>query len=336
MGVSMKDVAKLAGVSTATVSHVLNNTRNVNDETKSKVLEAVKELNYYINPVARNLRSGSSKIIGFVVSNLSNSFFMDIALTIDKIMSEKGYHLIYINSNEDQEKERENIENLMMHNIDGLVIAPVSEDCRYMNDLIGDNCPTIFFDRKPNGYIKDTIMSTNFEGAFEGTECLINKGHKRIGFIGSGINETMNERIDGFKSALNKHSIQFHENLVKCENEGSQLVNELKYGYCFDLAQHLIEVEKVTAILCGNSLAAVGTVNFIKEKNYHIPDEIGLTCFDDLLWLSMATPTITAIEQDRVGIGEKVAEFLLKRIDKIEDPIEVYRIPTKLIIRKSC
>ncbi len=336
MGVSMKDVARLAEVSTATVSHVLNKTRFVNAETKSKVLEAVKELNYFVNPVARNLRSGNSKMIGFVVSNLANFFFMDIALSIDKILSEAGYHLIYINSNEDQLKERNNIENLIMQNVDGLIIAPVGEDCSYMNDVIGEIHPCVFFDRKPKGVKKDMIMSTNFEGAYEGTELLLKKGHQRIGFIGSRTDETMNERVDGFRSALSKNGIQYDENLIQCGNGRSQLLSELKGGECFDFAKRMIEEEKVTAILCGNDLAAVGTVNYIKENNYRIPEDIAISSFDDLLWLSMATPAITAIEQDRVAIGEKVAELLLNRIHKVEDPINEYRIPTKLIVRPSC
>lgn len=336
MSVSMKDVAKLAGVSTATVSHVLNNTRNVNIETKSRVLEAIKELNYYVNPVARNLRSGNSKIIGLVISNLSNTFFMDIALTIDKIMSEKGYHLIYINSNEDQKKEQDNIANLLMQNIDGLIIAPVGDDCSYMNKFIGDKCPVIFFDRSPKGYIRDSILSTNFEGAYEGTETLIKKGHNRIGFVGSNIDGTMNERIEGFRAALSDNGIVDNKNLVQCGNEGSLLLNDLKKGHCFDLAKNLIEKERVTAILCGNNLAAIGTVNYIKEKNIKFTQEIALITFDDLLWLSMATPAITAIEQDKVSIGEKIVELLLERINKETYPAKEYRIQTKLIIRQSC
>ena len=199
MGASMKDVARLANVSTATVSHVINKTRNVNPETREKVLKAISDLKYNVNPVARNLRSGSSKMIGYVVSNLANYFFMDIAVSIDEALSEHGYHLIYINSNEDSDKERDNIDRLLMQNVDGLIIAPVGHDCTYMRDLIGDRCPCVFFDRKPFGYDRDVVMSTNFEGASDATECLIQKGYKRIGFVSSRLDDTMQERIEGIK-----------------------------------------------------------------------------------------------------------------------------------------
>ena len=164
MGASMKDVARLANVSTATVSHVINQTRNVNPDTREKVLKAVKDLKYNVNPIARNLRSGSSRMIGYVVSNLANYFYTDIALSIDEILSEQGYHLIYINSNEDPDKEKENLKSLIMQNVDGLIIAPVGLDCSYMQSLIGDRCPCVFFDRAPVGFERDTIMSTNEEG----------------------------------------------------------------------------------------------------------------------------------------------------------------------------
>ena len=145
----MKDVARLAEVSTATVSHVINGTRNVKPETKEKVLQAIERLNYNVHSAARTLRTGSSRTIGYVVSNLSDYFFLDISvIIIDKILRKNGYHLIYINSNEDQELERENISELLIQNVDGLIIAPVNNDCSYMSTLIGDKCPTVFFDRQ--------------------------------------------------------------------------------------------------------------------------------------------------------------------------------------------
>ncbi len=336
MSPSMKDVARLANVSTATVSNVLNGTRYVNPETKQKVLQAVKDLNYIINPVARNLRSGSSRTIGLVVSDLANFFYMDIALSIDKVLEPEGYHLIFINSDENEEKEKRNIESLLRQNVDGLIIAPVAQDCSYMNELIGERCPSVFFDRRPGGFNRDYILSSNFEGAFEGTEVLLTRNHANIGFIGSSFNETMNERANGFRFALKRHGLTPDEELIKFGDNVSLSLKEQKGGACYELTRQLVEEHSVTAILCGNDLSAVGVMNFLKEHSYSIPDSIAIASFDDMFWLSMATPSITAIDQDRTAIGKTAAEVLLKRMHENREPYKEYRIPTTLITRESC
>jgi len=336
MGASMKDVARLANVSTATVSHVINKTRNVNAETRDKVNRAIKNLNYNVNPIARNLRSGSSKMIGYVVSNLTNYFYMDIAVSIDKVLSEEGYHLIYINSNEEPEKERENIESLLMQNVDGLIIAPVGHDCSYMEELIGDRCPCVFFDRLPYGFNRDCIMSTNFEGAFNAVELLIEKGHRSIGIIGSRLDDTMNERFQGYKAALRKHQIPVLDELIRTGSNRAERLRELKTGDLYELTRQLVQEEKVTALFAGNILSGIAVINFLKQENYKIPEDVALVVFDDSYWMNMMDPPITVMEQDLQAIGTSSAEILLSRINKASDPYREIRIPTKLIERKSC
>ena len=336
MSASMKDVAKRASVSISTVSHVINKTRKVNPETKEKVQQAIIDLEYNVNPVARTLRSGSSKTIGVVVSNLSNAFFLDIALSIDKVLKAHGYGLIYINSNEEREIEKENIQNLMMQNVDGLIIAPVEQDCSYMESLIGSKCPSVFFDRFPGGFKKDCIMSTNFEGAFDGTKLLIEKGHQKIGFIGSHLDGTMSERIEGYKEALHRSGLAVDDALIKTGSGGSQFLKNLKNGDGNKLARYLVQEQKVTAFLCGNDLSAVGAVSFLLQNNYRFPEDVAIVTFDDAFWLSMTSPSITAIDQDSEVIGTTAAKVLLDRINKVGDPVREYRIPTKLIVRSSC
>ncbi len=336
MGASMKDVARLANVSTATVSHVINNTRNVNPETRDKVMKAIRDLHYNVNPVARNLRSGSSRVIGYVVSNLANYFFTDIALSIDSILSEKGYHLIYINSNEDPAKEEDNIRSLIMQNVDGLIIAPVGQDCSYMEKVIGNRCPCVFFDRKPNGFARDYILSTNFEGAFEGTEHLIERGHTQIGFINSRVDETMLERMNGYKAALEKHGLPVLDDLI-CSGTGQPMsMGELRTGESYQYARYLFEEKRVSAVFCGNALAGVGAISYIKEKALAIPEKAGVVTFDDSFWLSMSSPAVTAVNQNKFSIGQRAAGTLLERIEGDSRPYSEYRIPTNLVVRDSC
>jgi LacI family transcriptional regulator, galactose operon repressor len=336
MGASMKDVARLANVSTATVSHVINKTRNVNPETREKVNKAIRDLNYNVNPIARNLRSGSSRIIGYVVSNLANYFYMDIALSIDEVLSEQGYHLIYINSNEDNAKEKDNIQNLIMQNVDGLIVAPTSKDCQQISNIVGNKCPCVFFDRKPDDSKWDTILSTNFQGAFEGTECLIERGYKKIGFIGSRLDVTMEERVEGYKAALSRHGVELDEDLIKYGSGRPRSMNEQKRGDSYSLAATLINEQNIDAVLCGNSLATVGVISYLNDNNYSLPDDVGVLSFDDSFWMTMASPQISAINQNKSAIGQRVAETLLERINGSDKPANDYMIPTNLILRESC
>lgn len=336
MGASMKDVARLANVSTATVSHVINETRNVNPGTREKVLKAINDLNYNVNPVARNLRNGSSKMIGYVVSNLANYFFMDIAVSIDETLSEQGYHLIFINSNEDPYKERDNIQRLMMQNVDGLIIAPVGQDCSYLQDLIGDRCPCVFFDRKPVGFERDVVMSTNFEGAFEATELLIEKGYKKIGFVGSRLDETMHERADGYKSALFQSGLEINEDLIKSGKGQPRTMNEQRNGDAYSLTASLVEENKVDAILCGNALATVGVISYLNDNSYVIPNDVGVITFDDTFWLTMSSPQISAVNQNKFAIGQRVTRILLERIKGSDNAAKEHRVPTNLVLRDSC
>ncbi len=333
MSVSIKDVAQLANVSTSTVSHVINKTRNVNPETREKVQIAIDKLNYNVNPIARTLRSGNSKLIGYIVAHLS-TFFLDIGLKMEEILQKEGYQLIYLNSNEDKEKEKENIKSLVMHNIDGLIIAPVDSDCSYMNQIIGNKCPSVFLDRKPFGYQRDCVMSTNFQGAFEGTKVLLERGHKRIGFVGSHFDITMNERFEGFRSAITKKRIPFNEDLVKFCNSHNRPFKELKYGECYEVAKDFIENKKVDAFFCGNDITSIGVLHYLKEKGLRIPEDIDIVCFDDTVWLPLTYQSICAVDQDWSKIGYTVSNKLLDRINNTnEEPYSEIRIPTKLIIR---
>ncbi len=335
MGASMKDVARMAGVSTATVSHVINGTRPTAPETRDRVRKAITALNYNVNSVARNLRSGSSRIIGYVASNLANYFFMDIAMVLDRILSSQGYHLIYINSNEDPDKERENIQSLIMQNVDGLIIAPVREDCQYMKEIIGDRCPAVFFDRKPLHYSRDCIMVTNREGAFLGTEHLIKAGFRRIGFICSRMDGTMEERIEGYREALKRNGLTPDGGLIKTGSGVPRSMDDEKRGESYENARILIEEAGVDALFAGNAMAVLGSYSFMNDRGIEIPGEMGLLSFDDPFWLTMSRPKISAVYQDKESIGKSVAETLLERIAGSDRPYKTLRIPTGIVIRHS-
>jgi len=330
MKVSMKDVAKKAGVSTATVSHVINKTRFVRAETRKKALKAMKELNYYPNFAARSLRIRKSNTIGLLVPDISNLFFTSIAEGIESTLKRHGYHLILSNSNENLENEIEQIKIYNTQLIDGLIMAPVSGDHAFLNELFNGHYPVVFIDRKPKGFQGDCILVNNIKVTYDAISILIEKGHTKIGIITGlpGVTTT-EERLIGYKKALTDYGLKINKNLIK--------VGDSRFESGYKLTKELLEHTDITALFVGNDLMTVGAMHFLKEKQVKIPSDLAIIGFDDCIWTSITDPPLTVIKQPSQKIGEKATELLIKRIKKEEiDEYKEYRLPTKLVIRNSC
>lgn len=338
---SIKEVAHLAGVSIATVSNVLNHTKHVRPETEEKVMDAVRKLNYQINPLARNFRTGRSKIIGFVVCDLSNYFFQDVALGLEQSLAKYGYRPILIDSKEDKTIEIENVRNLLASSVDGLIIAPTTEDCSYLKLLLANHpIPVVFVDRKPTGFESDLVMSTNEEGAYEAVNHLIAKGHTEIAFVGSRRDTTMGERLDGYRKALTDAGIAVNANYIRLGDKISVNQKELRHGAIYRHTMDLITRFNITAIMSGNNLATVGAFSCLRETNIKVPEDIAFVTFDDSFWLTMTTPNLSAVAQNPDEIGNIAGKLICERLTDAQSrgdrPNQLIRVPTQLIIRGSC
>lgn len=340
MSASIKEVARLAGVSVATVSHVLNNTKNVRPETKKRVEEAIDKLNYQINPIARNLRRGETKIIGFIVSDLSNYYFHDIARGLGNRLLKEGYRPVLIDCKEDKQLEIENIKNLLAGGIDGLIVAPTTEDFSYLNHILGrKKIPIVFVDRRPVGYNGDLVMSENEHGVYVGIKYLIEKGHTKIGFVSSRIDSTMNERLDGYRRAYAEAGLPVNENLIKTGDRFAVSLQSLRHGVSFRQTKELLENEGITAIFTGNLLASVGAFTCLRELEIKVPEEIAFLTFDDSFWLTMTTPSVSAVAQKPEEIGYIAADIICRRLTSnspTNEPFNYVRLSTELILRESC
>ena len=328
MSISMKDVAKLAGVSTATVSYVINNNRAVKDSTRIAVNTAIKKLGYQVNPTARKLRNGKSKQIIFIVSDLKNYFFMEIAKGIQEILKEANYSLLFIDSNESIETEKNNIEMTILEDYAGLIVAPVQENWENLGKTI-ENKPCVFLDRHPQNIDRDFILTKNFQGGFILTEELIKSGHKKIAFISGRYDSTIQERLEGYREALRKYNLPIDKNLeIFGENE-PKIYYELATNDIWDSTlDNLISKEKITGIVAGNSVFSFSAMNYFQRKNIKVPDEIGLATFDNPFWLNLNTSLIISLPQDVVKIGQKAAKVILDRINGTNSPYKEYRIDT--------
>jgi LacI family transcriptional regulator len=336
MKAGIKEVAKLADVSTATVSHVINNTRFVSSETKEKVYRAMEQLDYRPNAVAQSLRSQRTNTIGLIVpilpSDTSNFFFMTVAQGIQKTLNRHGYQMLLSNNTtEELEAEKEQIRLFNSKLIDGLIIASIADEVGYMKEIVNSRYPVVFIDRKPAGYKGDYVLSDGFGGSYKAMEALIGKGHRRIGFITGALGiSTSNERMQAYKKALSENGIPFDPSIVKIAG------SSFESGY--ECAKELLSTSDITALFIANNVLTMGVMGYLQEKRVRIPEDLAVIGFDDYDWTKITTPPLTVIRQPSFEIGEKAAEVILKRIEKNDEQkkFKEYRLPTSLVMRGSC
>lgn len=332
MRARMKDVAQKAGVSTATVSHVINETRYVSDVTKQKVYRAMKELNYSPNFVARSLRSNNSKTIGLIIPakemDTSGFFFMSIAHSIEKKLKEVGYQLILSNSNEKIDNERQQIDMFKNQMIDGLIMAPTYGDHSYLKEL-ADQLPIVFIDRKPAGIESDCVLVDNYRGTYKAVNLLIRKGHTNIGYISGPLGlTTSDERLQGYKDALLENNLPYDESLMIMD--GASLELGKKAMAC------LLEQSDCTAVMIANNILTLGSMIMLNEMEKEIPRDIAVIGYDNHEWTQATNPPLTVIKQPIHEIGEKAAELLLARLEQPEKEKTSISLPSSLEIRGSC
>ncbi|WP_233531221.1 LacI family DNA-binding transcriptional regulator [Paenibacillus alkalitolerans] len=333
---SIKDVAKKANVSTATVSHVINNTRFVAEETKARVFQAMKELNYRPNSVARSLRSRRSNIIGLLVPimphDTSNFFFMSVAQGIEEVLKESGYNLILSNSREDITTEQDQIRVFNSQLIDGLIMAPTFEDHSYLHEVIDGDYPVVFIDRKPKDFQGDCVLTDGEKGTYDAVVHLIRSGHRRIGFITGSLGlTTSDERLAGYKKALSDHGIQIDENFIKV---AASSYSSFESGYI--LAENLVTEQRTTALFVANNVMTMGALHYLQQKKIRIPGEISIIGFDDYEWAKITQPPLSMVQQPSFELGKTAANMLLKRIEQPGIHHGEIRLPTKVVLRDSC
>ncbi|MCL5986462.1 MAG: LacI family transcriptional regulator [Actinobacteria bacterium] len=329
--VNQKVVAKRAGVSSATVSNVLNDTHFVSDKLKEKVLCAIKELNYEPNAIARGLKTKKSKTLGLIFSDILNLFFTVIAKNIETVAARHGYSVIFCDGCEDYEEELIKLRIMRERRVDGLIIVPTGGNVEYVNSLLEGGMRIVQIDRKLNSLKIDTITVDNEEITYEAVKYLIDLGHVKIGVITLPQKLTpIKERLKGYFKALNEANININLSYIK---EGSTIREE---GY--KMAMELLNMkDRPTAIFTLSNRFVLGILKAIKEFGLMIPKDISLIVFDDVEYFPEMTPPITAVSQPVHEIGSTAAELVIKRIEQESKfkPKHIILKPT-LVIRDSC
>ncbi len=325
----MKDVAKLAGVSTATVSRVLAGKDNINQETKQKVLVAIEQLNYRPNKLARNLRKLESKTIVAVVPDISNMFFSDIIRGIEGVARENGYHVLLGNTFNDTNREIDYIELIKEKLADGVILLTARIPMQQIVE-IAEELPVVLACEYIDGADVPTVTIDNISSARKAVNHLIALGHRRIGFISGPLQVIVSrDRLKGYHQGHLQHDLPIDESLVQ---EGDFTVES---GY--RMATRLLALTSPpTAIFAANDEMAIGAIQAIREKGFRVPEDIAVVGFDDIRLATLFDPPLTTVSQPKLEIGSKAAEILLKIIN--HEPVERRQVvlSDQLIIRQSC
>jgi DNA-binding LacI/PurR family transcriptional regulator len=329
---SIYDVARQAGVSSATVSRVLAGSESVNAQLRDRVLQAVSELNYRPNRIAQSLRAQKSTTIGLIIPDIQNPFYMSIVRAIEDIAYKSHYRIILCNSDEDIEKEAYYLNHLLDENIAGVILAPAREEnpllIRQISEIARET-PLVVLDRRVSGTPLDTVLTNNFEAAYELVSHLIQQGHPSTGAIlGSADITTGRERKQGYIRALADHGIPFVPELLV------QDVPKEANGY--SAARQLLSMpHRPAALFTGNGLLTAGALRAVTELNLNIPCDIAIAGFDDMHWNILVPPGITAVAQPIYEMGRVAATLLMDRIEKPGLSVREVIIKSHLMVRKS-
>ena len=327
---TIKDVAGLAGVSTATVSRVLNNHQQISPETRARVTAAVERLDYQFNRVARRLRMEGAQILGLIISDIANPFFTSVVRGIEDVAYENQYSLLLCNSDEHPAREELHMRVLLAEKVAGVIISPTDENSVVYKPLIKSGTPVVLLDRRLRHIDLDTVIVDNIQGAYDAVDHLIRLGHRRIGLIGGPMRiTTARERQEGYAKALRDHGLTVAEALIK----GGDFKQDSGYRAAHEL---LALDDPPTAIFTANNLMTLGALNAIHETGLRIPTDVAIVGFDDMPWAQSLDPPLTTISQPTCDMGRTAANLLLKRIaGGHTDTVEI-KLPATLIDRKSC
>lgn len=328
---TIRDIAREAGVSINTVSRALNDKPDISVETKERVLETVKRLGYRPNRLARGLRSNKTGTIGVIVADIANPYFAALVKGVEKAAKEHNYSIILQDTDENYEKEREAVRTILAEQVDGLLITPVQTGKETIIELQESGLPFVLLGRWFDELEADYVATDDIQGGFLATEHLIKQGHERIALLGGPpYISSAKERFQGYKKALDQYGIELDEGLVR-----SGAIT-MKDGYT--IAKALLSTKpRPTAIFAYSDFVALGIVKAIREVGLKIPGDIAIVGYDDIEFSSCLEVPLTTVRIPKREIGRQAVEILLERMIKADSASQFRKVKleVELIIRES-
>lgn len=330
MRITMNEIAKLAGVSKATVSRVLNDSEcGVGEQTRVRVKKIAEELGYSVEQTEKKNVS-FTRYIALILPDITNPFFADLAKSVEQSLRRKGYSLVLANTDFSEDNEAAQIRELMVKRLEGILLVPSGIRAREEHDLPRRyQIPMVLMDRKLEG-ISDIpgVYSNNEYASVISCEHLIRKGARDIVFISGPLNvSTSIERFEGYKAVLAQHSIPFRPEMCR---HGSYTV-ESGYNAVLELERSGISY---SAILAANDLMALGALKAVREFGYRVPEDVQIIGFDNIEFSQYCEPSLSTMQQPTFDMGAKAVELLTGIIEK-RDPVQPERLIPKLLMRKT-
>ncbi|ELA6598451.1 substrate-binding domain-containing protein [Vibrio alginolyticus] len=328
---TMKDIAKLAGVSTSTVSHVINKTRFVSEEISERVNNAAKELNYYApSALARSLKVNRTKTIGMLVTTSTNPFFGEVVKGVERSCYQKGYSLILCNTEGDNERMRQSINTLLQKRVDGLILMCSSLEGERIDVFERyPDIPVVVMDWGPMLFTSDKIQDNSLRGGYLAAKYLIDCGHTEIGCItGPLIKHQAQMRYEGYKRAMNEAGLEFNANWIiesdfECEG-GYQAFKKMAQRGALP-----------SSIFVSNDMMAMGVINAANELGIKVPDDLSIIGYDDIHIATFMSPSLTTIHQPKYRLGQAAVETLVRGLDDKSNDAQVVQLEPTLVVRNS-
>jgi LacI family transcriptional regulator len=326
---NIRDVARRAGVSTVTVSRVINDSGLVSDDTRQKVQNAIEELGYVPNLMAQGLRSQRTDTLALVITDVTNPFWTTVARGVEDKAIENGFSVILCNTDEDAEKQENYIGILVRKRVDGVVIAPVNRDMSALSAFSRHGIPYVVIDARIEGVDADLVVGDSVGGAYGLVSHLIDLGHRRIAVIaGPEQAPTAQDRLSGYVKALRESNIPVDADLIRHGNFDQDA------GY--ELTLELLQLaQRPTALFAGNNVIGLGALIALREQGVRVPEDVALVVFDDLPLVSVVYPFLTVADQQPYQMGAIATELVLERLTGKRHERREITLETKLILRQS-
>lgn len=324
---TMKDIARIAKVSTSTVSHVINNSRFVSEEIRERVLTVVEQLNYTPSALARSLKIKETQTIGMLVTTSDNPFFAEIVASVEKYCSRNNYNLILCNTDGDQHRLEKNIQTLIQKQVDGLLL--MCTESSFQAKTLNLSIPMVVMDWWPTKLNADKISENSINGGYLATKALIDKNHRNIAIITGNLKKILaQKRLEGYKKALLEANIPIKEELI-IESH-------------FDFDGGIVGMEKIlqltnrpTAIFACSDTIAIGAYQTAWKYGLSIPNDISIIGYDNIQLAQYLAPPLSTIHQPKNTFAKLSVETLIERIKNNHKNYRTLMIEPKLILRES-
>lgn len=323
-------MAKLAGVSTGTVSHVINNTTPVKEKLRQRVLDAIEQLQYQPSKLAQGLRRNQTSMVGMIIPDINNPFFPAVVRGAEDLAYQNSFHLVLCNADNDPAKEIAYLRELRAYRVAGLLLIPsVMSQVTSLSNIELKSVPVVCLDRRPSNWEGDSVIVNNAKGTEEATNYILEMGHRQIAMITGSLHLTNAVgRLEGFRTALQKHGLKIDQEYIQ-ESRFDRLSGYEKMRVLLRLRP------RPTAVMAANDLIALGALAALREARLKCPKDISLVGFDDLEVTEFIDPPLTTVAQPGYQMGAKGMGLLLKRLKGIASKPEDVVLTPELKIRQS-